>query len=233
MKLFCVRHGETLFNLEGRIQGQSDSRLSPLGRRQCEAVAASLAPAGIEAIVASPLERARESAQVVADRLGLAVTLDPRLMEINAGVFQGLTWAEIEERYPQEAVQWRGQDPDFRIPRGESRRDVMTRARAAFEAIREQGFVLAHGGSLSAALKSLLSIPPERNPFSFSNGSISTLLWAGEVKLLSFNETGHPICTRRPAETASCKARVARREACRLRLHFEDRFDLGGNVAGQ
>jgi broad specificity phosphatase PhoE len=195
MKLFCVRHGETLFNLEGRIQGQSDSRLSPLGRRQCEAVANSLAGLEIDAIVASPLERARESAQVVAKCLGLTVTLDPRLMEINAGVFQGLTWEEIEVRYPQEAARWRAQDPDFRIPQGESRREVMVRARAAFDAIFQREYrqviVMAHGGSLSAGLKSLLGIPAERNPFAFANASISTLLWGSDVKLLGLNETGH------------------------------------------
>jgi probable phosphoglycerate mutase len=195
MKLLCVRHGETFYNLEGRIQGQSDSQLSPLGRRQCEAVATALAGLDIDAVVASPLSRALESAQCVADKLRLSVATDPRLMEINAGIFQGHTWAEINERFPQEAARWRSGDPDFRIPGGESRRDVMVRARAAFLAIREHGIrqavVMAHGGSLSAGLKALLDIPAEHNPFAFSNGSISTVLWEGEVKLLSLNDTSH------------------------------------------
>lgn len=195
MKLFCVRHGETLYNLEGRIQGQSDSHLSPLGRRQCQAVAAALAGEQIDAIIASPLSRAVESAQCVADRFRLEVITDPRLMEINAGIFQGHTWPEINERFSAEAARWRSQDPDFRIPGGESRRDVMTRARQAFCSLREAGYrqavVLAHGGSLSAALKSLLDIPAEHNPFTFSNGSISTIAWENEFKLLSLNETSH------------------------------------------
>jgi broad specificity phosphatase PhoE len=195
MKLFCVRHGETLYNLEGRIQGQSDSHLSPLGRRQCRAVASALAGHEIDAIIASPLARALESAQVVADRLNLSVLTDPRLMEINAGIFQGLTWNEITERFPNETVRWRSQDPDFRIPGGESRRDVMLRARQAFCAIREAGYqraaVIAHGGSLSAALKALLEIPAEHNPFTFSNGSISTLAWESDVKLLALNDISH------------------------------------------
>ena len=195
MKLFCVRHGETFYNLEGRIQGQTNSRLSPLGQRQCEAVAGRLVDQAIDAVISSPLERAIDSAQVIADKVGVTLATDPRLMEINAGIFQGLTWPEINDRYSAEAARWKTQDPDFRIPQGESRRDVMLRAQAAFDAIRASGkrsvVVLAHGGSLSAALKSLLGIPPERNPFTLANGSITTLVWESEVRLLALNETGH------------------------------------------
>ena len=195
MKLFCVRHGETFYNLEGRIQGQTNSRLSPLGQRQCEAVALRLVDQAIDAVVSSPLERAIDSAQVIADKVGVTLATDPRLMEINAGIFQGLTWPEINDRYAAEAARWKTQDPDFRIPQGESRRDVMLRAQAAFDAIRATGkrsvVVLGHGGSLSAALKSLLGIPAERNPFTLANGSITTLVWESEVRLLALNETAH------------------------------------------
>jgi probable phosphoglycerate mutase len=195
MKIYLVRHGETVYNLAGRIQGQLDSELSPLGRRQCQAVAEALAQQPCDAVIASPLTRARESAQCIADRLQLEVRLEPGLMEINAGIFQGHCWRELDAQYPREAAQWRSQDPDFRIPNGESRRDVMVRARAALDAIRAAPYraviVVAHGGSLSAALKSLLEIPPARNPFSLTNGSISTIAWESDVKLLALNETSH------------------------------------------
>lgn len=195
MKLFCVRHGETLHNFEGRIQGQTDSQLSPLGIRQCQATAGALADLKIDAIVASPLDRARASAQHLADRLGLSVALDDRLMEIHAGIFQGLAWNEIDDRFPEESRRWRSQDPDYRIPGGESRRDLMARTGEAFCAIRERGYrqaiVVAHGGSLSAAFKSLLQIPAERNPFSLANCSISTAHWEKDFRLISLNETGH------------------------------------------
>ena len=195
MNLFCVRHGETYYNLEGRIQGQSNSHLSPLGKRQCEAVASALANLEFDAIVASPLSRAIESAQYLADALELEIQTDPRLMEINAGIFQGHTWDEIGQQYPDEAAQWRAADADFRIPNGESRRDLMLRTGEAFRAIHAAGHrqvvVVAHGGSLSAALKSLLDIPAQRNPFSFSNGSISRLVWGSEVRVLALNETAH------------------------------------------
>jgi probable phosphoglycerate mutase len=195
MKLFCVRHGETFYNFEGRIQGQSDSQLSPLGRQQCEAVAEALASPAIDAIICSPLSRAVQSAQVIADRLQLRIAIEPRLTEINAGVFQGLSWDQIDKELPADAQRWRSQDPDYRIPGGESRRDLMVRSRAAFEAIREAGYrqavVMAHGGSLSAAFKALLEIPANRNPFALSNGSISTVVWEKDFKLMTLNETGH------------------------------------------
>jgi broad specificity phosphatase PhoE len=195
MKLYCVRHGETLFNLEGRIQGQSDSHLSPLGRRQCEAVAQMFAGQKIDALIASPLARAVESARALADQLQLSLSTDARLMELNAGIFQGLTWPEIIDKYPDDASRWRSRDPDYRIPGGESRRDLMERAGQAFHAIREAGYrqviIVAHGGSLSAGLKALLEIPPQHNPFAFSNGSISTLDWETELKVHALNETAH------------------------------------------
>jgi probable phosphoglycerate mutase len=195
MKLFCVRHGETFHNFEGRIQGQTDSQLSPLGIRQCQATAEALGEFAIDAIIASPLARARNSAQHLADRLSLPVELDDRLMEIHAGIFQGLAWNEIDERFPEESKRWRSQDPDYRIPGGESRRDLMLRTEEVFSAIRERGYrqavVVAHGGSLSAAFKALLGIPPQRNPFSLANCSISTAHWEKDFRLISLNEVGH------------------------------------------
>jgi len=197
MILYCVRHGETTFNAGGRIQGQFNSELSAVGRQQCAAVARALGELPIEAVYSSPLARSLETAQVLADVLHVEVKTDPRLMEINAGIFQGLQWDEIAAKYPSDAVRWKSQDPDFRIPGGESRRDVMHRAGEALGAIREASFrhvaIISHGGFLSAAIKVLVQIPAELNPFSFDNGSISKLAWddRARVKLLSLNQVDH------------------------------------------
>jgi len=195
MKLYCVRHGETVYNLAHRIQGQFDSELSPLGRRQCEAVAESLAGVPCDAIIASPLKRAADSARYIADKLKLEIRFDPRLKEINAGIFQGHNWNELDQHFPHEAALWKSRDPDFRIPQGESRRDLMLRAGAAFHDIREAGYscaiVVAHGGSLGAAIKAVLEIPAAHSPFELRNGSISTAQWDKEFKLLTLNETAH------------------------------------------
>ncbi|HEX5444471.1 MAG TPA: histidine phosphatase family protein [Pirellulales bacterium] len=195
MLLYCVRHGESTYNVEGRLQGQSDTRLSPLGQKHAAAIAATLSKLPIEAIYSSPLSRALETARPLADALGVPIHCDDRLKEINIGVFQGTLASELGDRFPQEAARWRSQDPDYQIPGGESRRQLMHRAEAAFhqihEAGRQQAVVVAHGGVLAAALKALLAVPAERNPFLLYNGSISMLQWNGQLKLMTLNQTDH------------------------------------------
>ncbi len=195
MNLYCVRHGESLYNAEGRIQGQSQTPLSPLGQRQARAVADALRTLPIDAVYCSPLRCAMETAQPLADALKLPLRTDPRLMEIHTGIFQDRLHAEIAQLFPDETARWRASDPDYRIPGGESRRDLMLRAAAAFEAIRaaghERAVIVSHGGAFAAAFKALLSIPAERNPFSLFNASISQVYWTTQFKLLTLNQTAH------------------------------------------
>src|SRR5690348_1991377 len=107
MLIYCIRHGESCYNAEGRLQGQSHTPLSPLGLRQADAVAAALADKPIEAIYTSPLPRAAQTAAAVAGPHKLTPVTDPRLMEINVGLFQDLLHAEIADRYPAETALWR------------------------------------------------------------------------------------------------------------------------------
>jgi len=195
MLLYLVRHGQSLFNAERRIQGQVDVRLSPFGIRQSAALAAAFRSLPIEAIYSSPLARAIETAEPIADALRLAIHTDDRLKEINAGVFQGVLWSEIEQHSADLAVRWKQQDPDFVIPGGESRRQLAERGRAAFDAIKaagnRQAIVVAYGGVLAGALKSLLRVPMESSPFSFYNASISKVAWNDRIKLVTFNQLDH------------------------------------------
>ena len=195
MNLYLVRHGESAFNAEGRIQGQTNVPLSELGRQQSEALAAALVKLPIEAVYSSPLERAFETARPLAEALDLPVQIEPRLMEINAGIFQGKVWREIQAEYPVEAASWTAHEPDFVIPRGESRRQLMERGMAALEAIRstdlDEVVVVAHGGVLTAALKGLLGVPAERNPFNLFNASISQVRWDSQVRLITLNQVDH------------------------------------------
>jgi probable phosphoglycerate mutase len=195
MILFCVRHGESAFNAEGRIQGQTDVSLSDRGRKQAVALASAFKTRTIQAIFASPLARAMETARPVAEALRLPIRTDERLMEIHAGIFQGLRWDEIERSHPAEAARWMAHEPDFVIPEGESRRALMARGRAALEAIRETGLpqvlVIAHGGVLTGAMKALLGVPAERNPFSLFNAAISRIDWGKQFRLITLNETEH------------------------------------------
>jgi len=195
MLLYLVRHGQSLYNAERRIQGQYDVRLSPFGLRQGAALATAFRSLAIDAVYASPLARALETAELIADGLHLPIQIDDRLKEINAGVFQGVLWSEIEQHSPELAVRWREQNADFVIPGGESRRALAERGRAAFDAIYAAGhraaIVVAHGGVLAGVLKSLLGIPMANNPFSFYNASISKLSWARRIKLLTLNQLDH------------------------------------------
>jgi len=140
MILYCVRHGESDYNVQGRLQGQSNlPALSPRGRRQSEAAATALAGLPIEAVYASPLRRALQTAEMVALALGREVCTDPRLMEIHVGVFQDQLRSDLETHHGEALRQWQSGDPDFVIPGGESRRQLAQRGREAFEAIWSAG----------------------------------------------------------------------------------------------
>ena len=203
MILYCVRHGESQYNATGRIQGQLDIPLSELGQRQGDAAAEALKDRQIEAIFSSPLQRALHTAHRIGKALNLEVQVDDRLMEINAGVFQGLNWEEIETSHPVDSLLWKTHDPDFIIPQGESRRQLMQRGREVLEEIatgsHKRVAVVAHGGLLTAAMKALLDIPAARNPFSLLNCSISQISIEPEtsappssrVRLMSLNESAH------------------------------------------
>jgi probable phosphoglycerate mutase len=98
--LLLVRHGETDWNLERRWQGHADPGLNGTGRRQSEELAARLASERLDALYSSDLTRARETAEVVGESLGLPVRLDTRLREVDVGEWSGLTSAEVELRHP-------------------------------------------------------------------------------------------------------------------------------------
>jgi broad specificity phosphatase PhoE len=104
-KLLLVRHGETDWNRDGRWQGGSDTRLNDLGREQAQALAEQL-DGEIDVLYSSDLARARETAEIVAAKLGLEIRLDPRLRERGFGSWEGLTTVEIEERFADAHRRW-------------------------------------------------------------------------------------------------------------------------------
>lgn len=198
MILYCIRHGETTYNAEGRLQGQSDIPvLSPLGRRQSEATARALIGKPIEALYASPLRRAYETAEIIAKGLPLEIRTDPRLKEINVGVFQNQLRADLEKHQAEALRQWLSGRPEYVIPGGESRAQLACRGREAFESIFRSGHenvvVVAHGGLLVSTIKSLLSIPLQDPPLALENCSITTLSRSsdGRVELVAFNQIEH------------------------------------------
>ena len=130
-KLLLIRHGETAWNAEHRIQGQLDIPLSPLGILQSARLAECLANEPIDAVYSSGQSRAWLTAAPLAARLGLEVIAEPRLRERSFGIFEGLTLDEIAERYPAEFMKWRERDPAWRPEGGESGQQLIDRVLSA------------------------------------------------------------------------------------------------------
>lgn len=197
MWLYFVRHGESVHNAEGRIQGQLDVPLSDFGRRQGEAIAEALASLPIDAIYASPLLRALETAQIVARQLKLPVRTDDRLKEINVGVFQNHLRSEVAQLYPDAFARWTSGEPDFAVPGGESRRALQERGCAVFRDIVATGHqhaaVIAHGRLLVVTLEAFVPIPAGPAAPSLENASITTVRYDGGDRwtLAAYNQVDH------------------------------------------
>jgi probable phosphoglycerate mutase len=197
-----LRHGETPLTPQKRFSGSggSDPSLSPVGREQAEKVAESLARRGtIEAIVASPLARTRETAGIVAARLGLQVTVEEGLRETDFGAWEGLTFGEVRERYPADLDAWLA-SPDAE-PTGGGESFAATGARIA--ATRDKlvaayagrtVLLVSHVTPIKTFLRLALGAPPEslfRMELSAASLSAVAYYADGGASVRLFNETSH------------------------------------------
>ena len=198
-RLLAIRHGETAWNVDTRIQGQLDIDLNDLGRRQARQLAEALADQSIDALYASDLLRAWHTAQAVARTSGVAATAEPLLRERAFGHFEGRTFAEIEARWPVEARLWRTRDPDFTPPEGGESlltfRARVTDAAAALAARHVGGLVVlvAHGGVMDvlyrAATGQSLQAP---RTWHLGNAAINRLLWTPQgFSLVGWGDVAH------------------------------------------
>jgi probable phosphoglycerate mutase len=154
-RLCVVRHGETAWNAEGRVQGQLDIPLSDVGLAQARALAALLGNESFSAVYSSDLLRTRQTAQPTADRLRLATSLDADLRERHYGAFQGMTYAEAKQRMPQDYARFAARDPDFAFASGESLARFNERALACVNSlikkhVGENLLIVTHGGVLES-----------------------------------------------------------------------------------
>ena len=125
--LTLIRHAETIWNRERRMQGQTDTPLSDVGRMQAAALGERLAKESFVALYSSDLTRAWDTAHAIAQRTGHDVIAAPELRERRFGVFEGLTHAEIAERHPEELQRFQSRDPDYVVPGGECAREFHAR----------------------------------------------------------------------------------------------------------
>ena len=165
MILYCVRHEKAFTTPKEGFKAGWTCRFRNWAADKSAAAAAALAGLTIEALYASPLRRAMETAEIIAEALSLPVQTDVRLMEIDVGVFQDKRPSELAELWPQALAGWKSEDLDFVIPGGESRRQVIARGRAALQAIaaagRQAAIVVSHGRLLTCTLKEHFGHPGE------------------------------------------------------------------------
>ncbi|MBI3911166.1 MAG: histidine phosphatase family protein [Armatimonadetes bacterium] len=163
-RLLLVRHGESIWNCEGRIQGCTDVPLSEMGREQARRVAARLPNCGAAALYSSDLQRAVQTAEPIAAALSLPIATEPGLREVAFGRWEGLTLVEARARYPEEWAAYEA-DPIRNRPEGGERLEALqARAVRAMERLlaRHTGqtvLIVAHGGSIRAVLGACLGVP--------------------------------------------------------------------------
>jgi len=193
-----VRHGESTWNREHRIQGQLDPPLSEHGRAQAALLARRLASSRAEAIYASDLKRALETAAPVASATGLEVQPLAELREIFLGDWEGLHTAELAERFPEVWASWTSEPNWDLVPGGEGAAEFETRVGAVLDGIIErhphgEAIVVTHGGVVQIALHRIVGKPSRGLfPFRISNASITLIeKREGRFIIAGVNDIGH------------------------------------------
>jgi probable phosphoglycerate mutase len=198
VRFIVVRHGETEWNVAGRVQGHQDSPLTARGLAQAEAIAERLARERFDALVASDLGRALQTAAAIGARCGLEVRPDARLRERSFGEGEGLDYEEIDRRWPDVFIRTGATDPDLSIPGGETRRQFHERVRAAFSALAREHAgarvaVVSHGGVVAALYRIVHDIPvAHAHRIAISNASYNAVAFDGEAWALeAWDDTAH------------------------------------------
>ncbi|MDP9045820.1 MAG: histidine phosphatase family protein [Pseudomonadota bacterium] len=197
-RVIAIRHGETDWNVDGRIQGQLDVPLNAKGRWQVRRLAQALEGEALDAIYASDLSRALETAEAVAAGRALSVVVDPGLRERGFGRFEGQTHAEIQADWPEDALRWRRRDPTFGAPGGETlelfyARAIATATRLAARHPGQSIALVSHGGVMDclyrAACRLALDAP---RSWQLGNAAINRLLYTPQgYTLVGWSDAHH------------------------------------------
>jgi len=193
-----IRHGETVWNSERRMQGQRDSALSERGRAQARALGARMRAERFDFLYSSDLVRAHETALAIAAVTGHEVRIDPRLRERAFGIFEGLTRAEMESLHPAEYERFRLRDPDYIVPGGESPRAFYQRSMACFLDLSERHrgcriVIVAHGLLLDSLYRAAhdLDLTAPRGLDLFNAGLNTFRHREGRWQMLAWGDRAH------------------------------------------
>lgn len=197
-RILAIRHGETAWNKDTRIQGHLDIALNATGRWQAERTADALRHEALAAVYSSDLARASETAQAIAKAQQRPLTTHPGLRERCFGEFQGRTWDELETHFPESALAWRTRVPDFAPAGGESllqlrERVVNTFAELAERHVGEQIAIVAHGGVLDVLYRAATQIDLQApRSWKLGNAAINRVLWSPEgFSLVGWGDDAH------------------------------------------
>ena len=197
-RIVAIRHGQTAWNADNRIQGHTDIALDATGQWQAERLAEALADDELHAVYSSDLSRAMQTAAPLAQRKGLSMRLDRGLRERSFGDFEGLSFAQIEQRWPEQATAWRRRDPDFGAPGGEVLRDFRERVVVVLtrlaQAHRGQSIaVVTHGGVLDMLYREATRVALDApRSWQVPNAGINRLLHADAgLVLVGWGDVGH------------------------------------------
>ena len=193
-----LRHGQTPMSVQKRYAGRTDAPLTEVGVQQAAAAAKRLASAGLGVIVTSPLLRTVQTAQAVAAVTGAAVVTDDGFRETDFGAWEGLTFAEVRERWPAELSAWLA-DPDVAPPGGESFTDVSARVTAALDRVLaaragQTVLIVSHVTPIKTLVAAALLAPPAAlYRMHLDVGALCEIDWYadGPAVLRSFNDTSH------------------------------------------
>ena len=199
MKLHLVRHGETDINASGRLQGTTNSTLTPRGRAQARELAVASLTWNPVAVYSSPLQRARGVASAIADLSGLSVTDEPRIIEMDMGDLEGVTVQEMRDGWPDLYQGWRRDASSVTMPGGESLGDVQLRAMAAIEELdgrydaEDTIIAVTHNFTIRCIVAAVIDLPLANiNHMDLSLGSRTTITSGRRGRrLATFNAVDH------------------------------------------
>lgn len=200
MKLYLIRHGQTDWNVAGKIQGSTDIPLNDMGRRQAACLARGMEGRPVEKVYTSTLSRAYETGLAIGKSQNVPVVQLKGLEEVGYGVWEGMTMEEIQEKYPKELEQWYNSPVDVAPPEGESQVQVYERCGRALETILAQSrgdvAIVSHGATVVFLLEYLLrdTRRDEDEDIIVGNASISTIEYDLKTKvfrLAQLNDRSH------------------------------------------
>jgi probable phosphoglycerate mutase len=188
-EILLIRHGETLWNQQGRMQGQNDSPLTPVGLQQARQLGRRLKNVAFTALYSSDLGRAHQTARCIADATGHEIVADQGLRERSFGIFEGLTNSEMKAQHPDLHELFEKRLPDFCMPGGESSAQFSARCTGALERIAERHdgetiVVVSHGLVLDSVYRKAVRMALEApRGFPLLNCSVNTFRWDGNAWL--------------------------------------------------